>query len=61
MLLHGLNILNQKLWSNKKQQEMELQSQMHPLLAKVTLGIDMVFPNYLVPNQIIMFQGAKTL
>lgn len=61
MLLHGLNILNQKLWSSKKQQELELQSQMHPLQAKVTLGIDMVFPNYLVINWIIILQVTQTL
>ena len=61
MLLLGLNILNQKLWSSKKQQEMELQSQTHLLQAKVTLGIDMVFPNYLVINWIIIFQVTKTL
>ncbi|CAA3030338.1 Hypothetical predicted protein [Olea europaea subsp. europaea] len=36
MLLHGLNILNQKLWSSKKQHVMELQNRMHPLPAKVT-------------------------
>ncbi|KAJ1432600.1 hypothetical protein SESBI_06566, partial [Sesbania bispinosa] len=38
MLLHGLNIWNQKPKSSKKQLKMELQSQIHPMQVKVTLG-----------------------
>lgn len=60
MLLHGLNILNQKLQSSKKPQKMELRSQMHPLQAKATLGIDMVFPNYLVLCCVTLFLDTKT-
>ncbi|KAJ1432421.1 putative clustered mitochondria protein isoform X1 [Sesbania bispinosa] len=40
MRLHGLNIWNQKPKSSKKPLKMELESQIHPLQVKVTLGTD---------------------